>query len=161
VSATYKWTNPSPNLAIINLGTLLRFTGAYDVTANAGFFDGNTNHLDILADLSVIIDGQNVAFGGNTHQTVLQTEASGGSIFGGGDDEVSGSYSALPVGLGADSIPVPGSAEVAFVVDLTVNCRLDADASLGDQIDVDFGSFAPTGLRRIAYPFLHVQVLTS
>jgi hypothetical protein len=162
IIATYKWNNNiSKNFALINVGTLIRIRGSYEIDANTGIFDGNTNKLDVFAQFRIEIGGMPVFAGGNLFQTVVKDEASaGGSIFGHHNVHVTNTVGSA-VGLGADTILVPAGADVSFFVDLTTSCRLDADAFIGDEIKVDFGNFTDSGLDRIQYPFLNVQVLAN
>jgi hypothetical protein len=160
VRATYKWTNNiSEVLAVINVQTLLRIHCSYDIFAHAGVFDGNTNKLFISAAFSASVNGiMPATFFGS--QTLATDEASaGGVIFGNDDVHVTNLVVPL-VGFGANMMVVPAGADVSFFVDLVTDCRLDGDAVLGDEIDVNFDSTDQVPFP-IFYPFLTIQVLAS
>jgi hypothetical protein len=162
VTATYKWKNPSnQNFALINVGTLLRIRGTWEIDSNSGtyFFFGSRNTLDIHADLTIEINDGAIFVGGNTHQNLVNEVLTGDPIF---FDQITKNGSVFQaVGLDVDSIPIPPDANVSFVVDLTVACELDPDATLGDRVRADFGTFTNLALNRVQFPFLHVEVLTG
>jgi hypothetical protein len=148
----WQWQNPSQSAAVINVGTMLRFSGFCEVIADTGIFSGHNNFLGVFALLGLSTDdGTPLVFipPGNTFQTVAFLDVQGGGVLGEHGYALQ-TFAAKPVGLDADFVIVPGGALAKLNVILQLHYSIE-DGDHVDEVRVDFA--------RVGCPFFHIQVL--
>jgi hypothetical protein len=172
VSFQFRWENPNQSVAVINIGTLLRFTGFIEAISDTQIFDGDPVGIELDATLEVIrgsgwgvgpdghdLAGTSVPIMGNIYQQVGLVVAVGGGLFG-NEDLREIDYAARPIGLGTDFVVIPGGASVLINPSLNLQYFVLDDGDVDDInhviIDFSYGQFN----RGVMCPFAHVEVLT-
>lgn len=173
VNFQFPWENASQSFAVINIGTLLRFTGLIQANSDNRFFSGDPVSTQLFAALSVTrgagwgvdpdghdLGGTSVPIMGNTLQQVAGFTAIGGGWFEDSDSRLI-PFAALPIGLGTDFVVIPAGASIVINASLAFIYSIADDTFGVDEANyVTFDFSSAQFNRRIGCPFLHVEVLT-
>lgn len=173
VEFRFTWSNPQQTAAVVNIGTLLRFTGFVEAISDNRLFGGDSVDIFLSAFLRVVrgsgwgvdadgndLAGTQVPIMGNIAQNVAQVHAQGGGLFGDVDLQLM-PFSGRPVGLGTDFVVIPGGASAVFTPALLLQYGISDGGDRDDVNDVivDFASTTPFN-RGVGCPFMHVEILT-
>jgi hypothetical protein len=166
----YSWFNESNSPVVVNVSTSLVFNGSCNVSANQGFFSGDTTTLNLSARLGLIryngfgidkttgvsLDGTyDPDVQSSQSQVVTDLVAHGGSILG-GDKPPPKSFTFAPFVLSHTTFEVPARATAVFEVLLDVYYNIDGDPlNVSNFVQVDFDSNG----NLVGCPFVQLEIL--